>query len=130
MSENNSLFIIEDNKVSQLMLKNYVSNNFNYKIIDFFTVEDCLGLSGEYPRIILLDYELPGMNGLEAIPKLKEKWPQSQIIIISGLNDKEIKKTLFKSFDTIDFIEKIGNLEKNLIDSIVQAEKILKIINI
>ena len=70
------------------------------------------------------------MNGFDAIPKLKARWPKTQIIIISSLIDEEIKKQLFKSFDTVDFVEKVGNLEKNVIESVLQAEKILKIHNL
>lgn len=36
------------------------------------------------PDVILLDIELNGLNGLEGIPLLKRKWPQTPIIMLSS----------------------------------------------
>ncbi|WP_260294449.1 response regulator [Sedimenticola hydrogenitrophicus] len=38
------------------------------------------------PDLILLDIQLPGLNGLEAMASLKQRWPGSAIIVVSALH--------------------------------------------
>jgi CheY-like chemotaxis protein len=40
--------------------------------------------------VILLDIELPGTNGIDAIPKLKKLLPQSLYININGLRIRKV----------------------------------------
>lgn len=45
---------------------------------------DALTLAADLlPDVILLDVAMPGLNGLEALPRLLEVSPQSQIIVLS-----------------------------------------------
>ncbi len=39
--------------------------------------------------VILLDIQLPGMTGIEAIPKIKAKAPNVEIVILSASNDSD-----------------------------------------
>lgn len=39
------------------------------------------------PDIILLDLEMPGMNGMEAIPELRKCCPHAKIAVISSFPD-------------------------------------------
>ncbi len=56
-----------------------------------FSVEEALERidDGETPQIILLDIGLPGMTGLEAIPVLKEKLPEVDIIMLTTYDESE-----------------------------------------
>ena len=39
------------------------------------------------PDVILMDIEMPGMNGLTAIKIIKDRFPQTRIIVLSGNNE-------------------------------------------
>jgi DNA-binding NarL/FixJ family response regulator len=41
------------------------------------------------PKFILLDIGLPGMSGIEAIPKIKDKLPDVEIVILSSFKDND-----------------------------------------
>ena len=41
------------------------------------------------PDVVLLDLQMPKMNGLEAIPKIQEVSPESKVIIITSFSDDE-----------------------------------------
>lgn len=52
-------------------------------------------LVSDFPDVILLDIELPGINGLDAISLIKKKYPAAHIIILTVYeNEQNIFKAL------------------------------------
>ena len=41
-------------------------------------------LTGEQPDVVLLDVKLQDANGLELLPQVKKRWPDTEIIILTG----------------------------------------------
>jgi two component, sigma54 specific, transcriptional regulator, Fis family len=64
----------------------------------------------ELPDLVLLDIWLPGIDGIETLKEIKLKWPQIQVIMISGHGtiDTAVKTTKLGAFD---FIEKPLSLD-------------------
>jgi DNA-binding NtrC family response regulator len=59
-----------------------------------------------YPvDILFLDYTLPEMDGIHVLRKMKEKYPDIKVIMISGAENRQIKKEA-KEGGAIDFISK------------------------
>ena len=53
--------------------------------IGFTRPEDALHyLEGNRADVALLDIDMPGMSGLELAKQLREKWPETQIIFLTG----------------------------------------------
>jgi len=82
-------------------------------------VEACVKLGGDYPRILILDIQMPDMDGVEICRLIKAKPELSgiKVIVITGFPDstkaKEIadmgfKNILPKPFDITDLL---GNVE-------------------
>jgi two-component system NtrC family response regulator len=46
----------------------------------------------ERPSVILLDVLMPQVSGLECLAQIKEKTPESIVIMISGMQDESIAK--------------------------------------
>lgn len=75
--------------------------------------------------LLMLDVEMPKMNGLETLEAVKELYPELPVIMVSALDNRE---TVFKALDlgAFDFIPKpSGSISLN-IDSI-KEELIVKI---
>jgi DNA-binding NarL/FixJ family response regulator len=52
------------------------------------TAEEALEqIPRERPHVVLLDLELPGMSGVELIPKLKERLPELEILVLTVHKD-------------------------------------------
>lgn len=65
--------------------------------------------------IVLLDFKLPGISGLEVLKKIKDVSPEVKVIMMSGIGDKDLEDKfiekgasgcLWKPFKLVD-IEKI-----------------------
>ncbi len=53
--------------------------------------EEALRMIPEYrPDVVLMDIFLPRMSGIECTAQLKELLPETQIIILTAMNDKEL----------------------------------------
>lgn len=65
------------------------------------------------PGILILDLNLPGMDGMELLASLRRRWPGVQVIILTGFGDLEAAKKAIH-LDVVDFLTKpcaLGDLE-------------------
>jgi len=72
--------------------------------------------SDEDIGIALLDLNLPGMDGLDLLQKIRDRWPNTQAIILTGFGSLEAAKRAIR-LDAIDFLTKpcsLGDLEAAL----------------
>src|SRR5580765_4875909 len=77
--------------------------------------EDCLKRIGEKPYdLILLDIWLPGIDGLETLRRLREKAPETHVIMISGHATIATAVSATK-LGAYDYIEKPLSLEHTLL---------------
>jgi DNA-binding NtrC family response regulator len=53
-------------------------------------VEGFQKLEAEQPGILILDVMLPGMNGLDILHRVKEEYPHTEVIMISGYGDMDM----------------------------------------
>lgn len=60
------------------------------------SAEDALtGIGNTRPDIVLMDINLPGMNGIECIVQLKQKYPEIQVMMLTVFdNSEEIFRSL------------------------------------
>ncbi|MDY6878844.1 MAG: sigma-54 dependent transcriptional regulator [Desulfatiglans sp.] len=66
------------------------------------------------PDLILLDIWMPGMDGLETLTKIKESYPNVQVVMMSGHGNIETAVKATKQ-GAYDFVEKPLSLEKLLL---------------
>jgi len=62
-------------------------------------------LRREPAEIALVDLGLPGMSGLDLCRRLREDWPEVQIIILTGYGDLDAAKQAIR-LDVVDFLTK------------------------
>lgn len=91
------LCIVEDYSLTRIALK-YALNQYNDidVVADFEDAESCLDfLINNKVDIVIMDLGLPNMDGLEATKIIKEKFPETKVIIVtSHETDEEVLTAL------------------------------------
>ncbi len=77
--------IIEDDDTIRDGYAFLIDNNDGYKIVSTYrSYEDAAKkIAQDNPDVILLDVELPGISGIDALPKLKKLVPDVHILILT-----------------------------------------------
>jgi DNA-binding NtrC family response regulator len=86
------IFMVEDNEVYALMLDQIIKEQYSYRLVSYTTGEECLTNLYLKPDIIILDFALPGMSGLETLKEIKKRSPKTPVIVLSG--QKDMKNTI------------------------------------
>ena len=65
------ILVVEDNDNNRLLVRD-VLHASGYRVVEAETAEDGLRMAAEQPpALILMDIQLPGMNGIEALRRLR-----------------------------------------------------------
>jgi len=90
------------------------------------TGEECLSILEKSPMdVVVLDVKMPGMNGIETLHHIKEKYPKTEVIMLTGHATTQDGVDGIKT-GAFDYLTKPIELE-HLLGKITQAhEKILR----
>lgn len=81
-TKTNTYLLVDDNEVfANLLVRGF--KRFDYELSWVTNKQDALNMEGDFDGIIL-DLNLDGESGLQLLPLLKEKFPRSKIIILTG----------------------------------------------
>jgi len=122
------IFIVDDKETNLTVAEDALVKD--YRVIALPSAEKMFGALNKFtPDLILLDVEMPGMNGFEAMKKLKEsdKYADIPVIFLTGLSDAE-SEAYGIELGAVDFIMKpftepvlINRIKKHLdIDEMVR----------
>lgn len=93
-----TFYIIEDHTIVRQGLKQLLAKYTEMKVLAEFGTPDNImtSLAKQRPDIVLCDINLPGMDGLALTEKIKQKYPDQKIIILT-MHQKEFY--VLKAFD-------------------------------
>jgi DNA-binding NarL/FixJ family response regulator len=83
--------IVEDNDQLRGTLAKVIGRAEGFRFVsDYGSAEDALAdLPKVVPEVVLMDINLPGMNGVECVRKLKTLLPQTQVMMLTVYEDTE-----------------------------------------
>jgi len=85
------VFIVDDNEINLIAGKSALDSEYNViAMLSAKKMFDIIELQNKIPDLILLDVEMPNMNGLDAIHELKkrEKWKSIPVIFLTAWADE------------------------------------------
>jgi DNA-binding NtrC family response regulator len=111
------IFVVEDDEWYNRLLVHNLSLNPDYEIESFTNGKDCLGNLSKNPDVITLDYQLPDMQGLEVLKKIKAENEEIQVILISEQDEIDVVVELLK-YGAYDYIVKSKDIRERLLNTI------------
>ena len=86
-----TISIVEDNDKLRGTLAKVIGRAEGFQFVsDYASAEDALAdLPKMKPEVVLMDINLPGMNGVECVRKLKALLPQTQVMMLTVYEDTE-----------------------------------------
>lgn len=84
--------IVEDDHVIRHAFKDILNDVKDFHVVNTYSnCEDFIHhLEFDKPNVVLMDIELPGMNGIEGIRCIKKKYPKIQIIIVTVYENDQL----------------------------------------
>lgn len=83
--------IVEDNEQLRGTLARMISRAEGFECLGQYPSAEAglAGIPAEKPNVVLMDINLPGMNGVECVRKLKEILPTTQVVMLTAYEDTE-----------------------------------------
>src|ERR1035438_2711782 len=86
-----TISIVEDNDKLRATLAKVIGRAEGFRFVsDYANAEDALAdLPKIKPEVVLMDINLPGMNGVECVRKLKALLPKTQVMMLTVYEDTQ-----------------------------------------
>ncbi|MBK7970413.1 MAG: sigma-54-dependent Fis family transcriptional regulator [Bacteroidetes bacterium] len=110
------IFIIEDDVMVATLMKQALGK-YDHELTHFTNAEDCLQNLHLNPDIVTVDYNLPGMNGIDLMGRIKSYNSAIMVVLVSGQETLEVVVAAYKG-GASEYIIKNDSLFVNLENSI------------
>jgi DNA-binding NarL/FixJ family response regulator len=84
--------VIEDDRATREGLKLLLAGTPGFTALGAWSSveEACAVARIDEPDVLLLDVRLPGISGAAGIPRLRERWPATQVLMLTSLEDESV----------------------------------------
>jgi CheY-like chemotaxis protein len=114
----NTVLIVEDSRDDAVIMARALQTFGVKKWSTVQTAEDALAFLKRHPcDVALVDYRLPGMNGLQLLERIRESWPDILPIVVTGERDERVAVAAMK-LGAADYIVKDDILMGGIIRSL------------
>lgn len=113
MGQGMEIYLIEDDTIyAEFIKKALINQNPDLKIKLFHSAEDAeKAVNGKLPEVLIIDYKLPGISGIEFYDKIKSKvTSQNKVIMLSALDDGQMV---------------LGFIQKGVRDYVIKDENVV-----
>ena len=117
MSE--KLLVVDDERmILELTSMVLTSRGFDVSVVDN-ALDAYEMIEREQPALVLLDYMMPKVNGLDALKEIRKRFPETYVIMFTGKGSEEVAVELMKSgasdyvlkpFSNAKLVERIENV--------------------
>ena len=91
MNKNANVLVVDDEEVVRLSYRRVLDAECNVAVATSGT--EALQAMEKHPYdVVLLDVRMPGMDGMAVLKTIKQKWPESEVVIITGYPSVENAK--------------------------------------
>jgi CheY-like chemotaxis protein/anti-anti-sigma regulatory factor len=100
-----TILVIDDERPTLMMFELYLGA-YGHPVLTAASGEEGLAVfAANEPPIVLTDVKMPGMDGLAVLAAIKERRPETEVIVITGHGDTELALAAL-ALRATDFIDK------------------------
>jgi len=127
-NKNYLIFVVDDNKILNRVTTEHLKKNGYFNVRSFFSGEECLDSLKKrlIPDIVVEDYNMTGMNGIDVLKAVKKKHLQTQFIFLTSNDDIEIAVNTIK-YGAFDYIVKDSMSMEKLVYKIDTLSEFLQL---
>ena len=109
------VLIVDDDKNIRRMIEINLRREKEYEVLMAANGEACLRvLTEEIPDLVLLDIQMPGIDGIETLKRIREEYPKIPVVMISAHGTIETAVQAMK-LGAYDFLTKPFSAERLLV---------------
>ncbi len=108
------IYLIEDDEIyAEFIRKALLNQNPAYQIKHFGTAEAAeKAVNGKLPEVLIIDYKLPGISGIEFYDRIKSKVTENnKVVMLSALDDGQMV---------------LGFIQKGVRDYVIKDENVVE----
>lgn len=128
-TRNPLIFVVIESPIYNNLVVGFLKSKKYTNLMSFHTGKECIGQLKMNPDIVVCNYSMEEMNGLELMKKIKSEKPETDFFFLSGQNDVEVAVSIIKH-GAVDYIVKndkaLAKLARS-IDITVNATKSVKV---
>ena len=118
------ILVVDDDKSLNMMICKFLEKQGFQNVHAFYTGEDLISSIEKFKApIVIQDFELPGINGVEVLQKVKSLNPKAEFIFLSGQSSIDVAVDAIK-YGAFDYIIKDSFAKENVTTKIRNLQKI------
>ncbi|HVN49144.1 MAG TPA: response regulator [Bacteroidota bacterium] len=120
MSVKNRILVVDDEEALRMVLSSELEGE-GYKVSNAADGQEAINtLTSNEFDLVLLDIKMPNVDGFEVLKYIKERWPKTKVVMLTGFAD--LKNAIeSKKLGAEDFISK----PYDLVDLLTTVERVL-----
>jgi len=123
---NITIFIADDHRLFSHSLQLLINSNTAYTVLNLLGSGKALlhALNDVKPDLIILDINMPSIDGIEILERIRLLYPEIKIFIVSYLKEKHIiKKAMLLGADGYFVKDDDPDLFLSILDRVITGEK-------
>lgn len=126
-TKNPLIFVVEDNQMYNKLVVSYLKTNKFTNVESYLSGEEALNNMHKNPDIIIQDYLLDGMTGIEVLIKAKKINPTVEFIFLSGQDSIDIAINSMK-YGAYDYIVKDQMALQKMVNKINKINSVTELV--
>lgn len=126
-TKNPLIFVVEDNHLYNNLVVSYLKTNKFTNVESYLSGEEVLKNMHKNPDIVIQDYLLDGMNGVEVLIKAKKICPSVEFIFLSGNDNIDIAINSMK-YGAYNYIVKDQMALQKLVEKIRKLSSVSEMV--
>ncbi|NBP68835.1 MAG: response regulator [Cytophagia bacterium] len=116
-----SIYLVEDDPLTASVVSTMLRNTYEAEVTVFDDGQSALiACKKKYPDILIVDYQLPGMTGIEVYTQLQPQLPEETLVIMASAIDDGTMVLKFIQQGIRNYVIKDENLHQSIIDVITE----------